>query len=365
MKKTAIILGTLAIATIAFAGNPERQGSGGAAQLTINSFARSSAMGWANGSSVSGIESMFMNAAGMDRSSVTTDMSFARTEWLVGSGIGINTAGFTQKLGEDFDKGTIGVSIMQFGIKPIMITTENNPHGGIGTYRVNMTNIGVGYSKSFSRGVSAGIMVRAVSEGIPDASAFGLSLDAGVQYATTIKHVVGGVKSDDFKIGVSLKNIGGDMRHTGQGLTYKAILSDGADDITRTVNGRAEAFKLPALLNICASYDIQLDKDKSVYNNRLTLAAGVTTFAFQADQINLGMEYSYKDFISFRAGYAIQDGSFGSWEERTSAFTGLGAGMSYDVHTNGGKVVSFNYSYRHSNPFSGAHTFGLRFGLGE
>jgi len=364
VKKTAIIISTLAIAVTAFAGNPERQGSGGAAQLTINSFARSSAMGWANGSSVKGIESMFMNVAGMDKSSVTTDLSFARTEWLVGSGIGINTAGFTQKLGEDFDKGTIGVSIMQFGIKPISITTETNPHGGIGTYRVNMTNIGVGYSKSFGLGVSAGVMARFVSEGIPDASANGFSLDAGVQYATTIKQKIGSVKSEDFKIGVSLKNIGGDMRHTGQGLTYKALLNDG-EDFVRTVNGRAEAFKLPALLNICASYDIQLDGDKSVYNNRLTLAAGVTTFAFQADQINLGMEYAYKDFISFRAGYAIQEGSFGEWEDRTSAFTGLGAGLSYDIHTEGGKVISFNYSYRHSNPFSGAHTFGLRFGLGE
>ena len=186
-----------------------------------------------------------------------------------------------------------------------------------------------------------------------------------MQYATTIKPVLGGIKKDDFKIGVSLKNIGGDMRHTGQGLTYKAILNDGADDITRTINGRASSFKLPALLNLVASYDFQLDGDKSVYNNRLTVAAGVTTFAFQSDQINLGLEYAYKNFISFRAGYAIQEGSFGKWEDRTSAFTGLGGGLSYDVHTDGGKVISFNYSYRHSNPFAGAHSFGLRFGLGE
>ena len=365
MKKLIIILSAISTVSIAFAGNPERQGSGGAAQLTINSFARSSAMGWANGSSITGIESMFMNVAGMDKSKVTTDLSFDRTQWLVGSGIGINTAGFTQKLGKDFDRGTIGVSIMQFGIKPITITTEYNPYGFGATYRVNMTNIGLGYSKSFCRGVAAGLMVRGVSEGIPDASAFGFSLDAGVQYATTIKPVLGGIKKDDFKIGVSLKNIGGDMRHTGQGLTYKAILNDGADDITRTINGRASSFKLPALLNLVASYDFQLDGDKSVYNNRLTVAAGVTTFAFQSDQINLGLEYAYKNFISFRAGYAIQEGSFGKWEDRTSAFTGLGGGLSYDVHTDGGKVISFNYSYRHSNPFAGAHSFGLRFGLGE
>lgn len=88
---------TLGAVSAAVAGNPERQGQAGAAQLTINGWARSSGMGWANGGKVSGCEAMYMNVAGLDRIKNTTEMSFSRTEWLMGSGIAINNAGFAQK----------------------------------------------------------------------------------------------------------------------------------------------------------------------------------------------------------------------------------------------------------------------------
>jgi hypothetical protein len=110
-------------------------------------------------------------------------------------------------MGEDGDKGTLGIQVMQFGIDPIDITTEENPYGGIGTYRVNMTNIGVSYGKSFSKSISAGVTARLVTEGIPDASATGMSLDAGVQYSTPLLAGASKIKRNDFNFGVSVKNI--------------------------------------------------------------------------------------------------------------------------------------------------------------
>lgn len=211
----------------AFGGNPERQGQAGAAQLTINGWARSSGMGWANGGKVSGAEAMYMNVGGLDRFKNNTELVFARTEWLMGSGIAINSVALAQKMGEGGEGGTFGISVMQYSIKPIDITTEDNPYGGIGTFRVNMSNIGLAYSKSFSNNISAGVMAKIVSEGIPDASASGVALDAGVQYVTTFRPTKGGMKKDDFKFGISMKNIGPDMNHTGDGLSYKAILDNG------------------------------------------------------------------------------------------------------------------------------------------
>ncbi len=123
LKNIAIAACTVLGAT-AYAGNPERQGQAGGAQLTINGYARSSGMGWAYGAGAKGVEASFLNPAGMDRSNLRTELVFSRSQWLVGSGIGVNNFGFTQKMGEDGDKGTFGVSIMQFGIKPINITTE-------------------------------------------------------------------------------------------------------------------------------------------------------------------------------------------------------------------------------------------------
>ena len=92
-----------------FAGNPERQGQAGAAQLTINPWSRSSGMGWANGGRITGAEAMFMNVAGLDRMANNTELVFNRTEWLVGSGIGVNNVGFAQRMGEDGEGGTLAL----------------------------------------------------------------------------------------------------------------------------------------------------------------------------------------------------------------------------------------------------------------
>jgi hypothetical protein len=359
----SLILGGLS--NKAFAGNPERQGQAGAAQLTINGWSRSSGMGWSNGGSVMGVEAMFMNVAGLDRMINRTELIFSRTEWLVGSGIGINNVGFAQKLGEDDDAGTIGVQIMQFGIDPIEITTETNPYGGIGTYRVNMTNIALSYSKSFSRTISAGITARMVTEGIPDASATGMVLDAGVQYATTLSPGASKLKKNDFKFGISIKNIGPDMDFSGDGLSFKALIQNGSYD--KTMEVKTTSIKMPAMLNIAASYDVKLDNDPKQYDNRLTLGFGFTNNAFSANQTTLSAEYAYKNMLMLRGGYTYQEGIFDE-ETRTSALTGPFAGISYDWHIDGDddneSVVSLDYSYRFTNPFGGIHSFGIRIGLG-
>jgi hypothetical protein len=360
-KSIAILSAILALGTVKLsAGNPERQGQAGAAQLTINGWAKSSGWGWANGGGVTGVEAMYMNVAGLDRSAFTTEMAFHRTQWLVGSGIGINNFGFAQKIG-DGDKGTFGVSVMQFGIKPIDITTESNPYGGIGTYRINMTNIGLAYSKSFSNNISAGLIVRAVNEGIPDARAMGISMDAGVQYSTTLKPTAKKIKQNDVKFGISLKNIGPDMTHRGEGLSYKATLQNGT--FIKTVQPKVDRIKLPALINISGSYDIRLDKTDDLYNNKLTVGFGFTNYAFSANQTTLGLEYTYKNFLSVRGGFVYQTGVFDK-ENRTSAFTGVCGGISYDFKTKE-NLISVDYSYRATNPFNGTHSFGLRIGLGS
>ncbi len=363
-KKNIIGLGVaLAAAWIGdvFAGNPERQGQAGAAQLTINSWGRSSGLGYAYGGMVRGTEAMYLNVAGLSRLDNATELSFYRTDWLRGSGIGINTLGFAQKLNGG-DGGVLGISVMQFGIKPIDQTTTQNPYGGIGPYRVNMTNIALAYSKTFSNAISAGIVVRSVAEGIPDAQANGVTFDAGVQYMTTLKPGNKSKKKDDFKFGISMKNIGPDMKHQGDGLSYKAILENG--DFSKTVQVKVESIKMPSFLNIAASYDMKLDKDPNQYDNKLTAAFSFTNFAFSANQTTLGLEYTYKNMLSLRGGFVFQEGVL-DVENRTSAFTGLQGGLSYLWTGEDNTQISLDYSYRATNPFNGVHTLGVRMGFGE
>lgn len=57
--------------------------------------------------------------------------TFSRTSWLIGSGININSFGFSQKVGET---GAIGLGIMALDAGNIPITTEMQPEGGLGTF---------------------------------------------------------------------------------------------------------------------------------------------------------------------------------------------------------------------------------------
>src|SRR4051812_34646856 len=83
----------LAGAVSSFAGNKDRAGQAGATELLINPFARSSGWGSANTAGVHGLEAMYLNVGGMAFTQ-HTELLFCHTNWLVGTGIGINSFGF-------------------------------------------------------------------------------------------------------------------------------------------------------------------------------------------------------------------------------------------------------------------------------
>ena len=90
------------------AGNEDRAGSAGATELLINPWTRSSGWGDAGVSSITGLEAIFTNVAGLAYTD-KTEIIFGRTNWLGSiSGIGLNSAGLAQRVGET---SVIGISI--------------------------------------------------------------------------------------------------------------------------------------------------------------------------------------------------------------------------------------------------------------
>ncbi len=358
MRKLIVLTTILSISTLLFAGNPDRIGQAGATQLNINGWGRSSGWGWASVSSVSGLESIYNNIGGLAYTD-QTEIIFSRTAWLMGSDININTFGFSQNLDGN---GVLGVAIMSYDLGDIPITTYEQPDGGIGTYKPRFTNITVGYSKRFTQSISGGIGFKVFSESITNAKAQGLGIDAGIQYITSIKGD-DNIKKNDVKFGVSLKNIGPDAKYAGDGLSVK--LTNPETDITYTVSQRAAKFNLPTLMNISASYDIKLDKNEETYFHRMTPAITFTNNAFSSNQITAGLEYGYKDMFQIRGGYAYEKGIL-DYDTRTNAFTGVMAGFTFEVPVKEDSETTFglDYSYRHSNPFGGSHSFGVRLNIG-
>lgn len=327
----------------AFAGNPDRQGEAGAAELLLNPWARSAGLHSMSTASVSGVESMRLNVAGLSRIG-KGELVVSNTRLYEGSTIGINSLGFATKVGSS---GAFGVSLVAMDFGDIPVTTNGQPEGTGGIYSPSFFNLGLGYAYTYENKISVGLLVRMISETLPDVSASGFAIDAGVQYVSGDK--------DEFKLGIALRNIGSPMEFSGEGLSLRAETPEG---IELTVNQRAEDFELPSLLNIGVSYDFYFGE-----TNYLRTLANFTSNAFARDDIGVGAEFSFRDLVTLRAAYKYALDSSGGLEK--NLYTGFAGGVSIDVPLKraDNRIVGIDYAYRSTNPFRGTHNFSLRYGF--
>jgi hypothetical protein len=349
-----VIIGTaLFFSQNTLAGNDNISGQAGATELLINPWARSSGWGGANSGSVHGLEAMFLNVAGISFTQ-KTEVVFASTDYLQGSGTRINAFGFTQRVGES---GVIGLGIMSMSFGDIPITTNNQPEGGLGTYSPNFMNIGLSYAKAFSNSIFAGITAKVISESIPNLTSNGFCLDAGIQYVTGLgRDKTGKKKTDNLKFGIALKNVGPAMVYGGDGLSFKSY-GPGTTTYQMTIQERAQTYELPSLVNIGVTYDLKLAQD-----HRLSIAGNFGSNSYTNDQYTLGMEYGFKSYFMLRGGFVYENGIF-SQSTRLTVFTGPTAGVTFELPLGNGKTFGIDYAYRATNPFMGCHTFGARVSL--
>lgn len=330
----------------ATAGNPDRQGEAGAGQLLLNPYPRSAGLHTMTTSLVSGVEAMHLNVAGIGRIN-KTEVQFGHALYLQGTDIRLNGAGIAQRVGKS---GAISVSLMSIDFGDIRVTTVDQPEGTGTTFSPSFFNLGVGYAHTFENKVSVGVLFRGVSESIQDVNSFGFAIDAGVQYVTGEK--------DNFKFGISLRNIGSRMTYGGQGLSTQGPAPNGGT-YELTYAQRSADFELPSMLNIGLSYDFLIG-DK----HRLTAIGNFTSNSFSQDQVGGGLEYSLSDMFMLRGGYRYEFGSDNEVEQ--PIYTGLSAGASVSVplsKENKDVRFSIDYAYRNTKIWDGTHNIGIRFNI--
>lgn len=334
------------------AGNPDRQGSAGAGELLINPWGRSSGWGGAGLASAKGLEAQYWNVAGTVFTK-KTELIFARTQWLKGTDISINAFGLAQRVGETAVV-TVAVTSMSFG--EIERTTEENPEGGIGFFSPSFFNLTLSYAKEFSSSIYGGLSFKVISESISDVKATGVAFDAGIQYITGIKKG----QKDNLKFGISLKNVGPTMKYSGDGLSFRDVIS--SSEIDLTVEQRSAKYELPSSLNMGVTYDFQfggVDSLDIASMHRITPGIAYSANSFSKDQLRMGIEYAYKTYLQVRLGYVYEGG-----EESTTFLTGPTAGITFEVPLGkSGTTMGIDYSYRDTDPFTGVHTIGARFSL--
>lgn len=351
--KAALLVCAFGFSIPAFAGNKDRTGQAGATELLINPWGQSTGLFTSNTASVRGLEAMKCNIAGLSFVE-GTEIGISRSEILAGSGVSVNNLGIAQKVGEH---GVLGFNIMSVGFGDITITDDKNPEGGIGSYRPQFMNIQIGYARQFAKGVYAGIGGTFVNEQISNIHASSGVFEAGIQYLTG--------KDDRFHFGVTLRNVGTNMKFSGNGLS---VNTQDPNTGLYSINMQypTEKFEMPTYLNFGASYDIHLDAnhlsgpdDKS--KHRATLMANFTSNSFNNDYIGSGIEYAYKETFMLRAGYRYEK-AISSTDTRNTFYTGLAAGCTIQKALGEkGPILALDYSYRPtSRPNNGVHVFSVR-----
>ncbi|MBK6330036.1 MAG: PorV/PorQ family protein [Bacteroidetes bacterium] len=362
LKKLKYTTLALLITSAAFAGNKDRSGQSGAGELLLNPWARSSGLFGLNCANVSGIEAMKCNIAGLAKTT-KSEIGVAHTRYLSGTGMSINNVGIGQNVG---DVGVLGVNIMSFGFGEIPITTEDSPEGGIGDYKPTFLNFSVGLGHTFSKNMTAGLNVTYVNEAISNIKASALGFDAGVQYTNG--------KRDNFHIGITLRNVGTNLRFSGDGFSFNGTSPDFAKELT--TQSRSEKFSLPSQLNIATAYDFYLDEPKgaagpesveTMPKHRLSAMVSFISNAYNSDWIGVGAEYAYQEKVMLRAAYRYES-KIGDKQENSTFYTGLSAGVTVQTKVSSKEnapKLSIDYGYKPTRIANGVHVIGLRINLGN
>jgi hypothetical protein len=226
-----------------------------------------------------------------------------------------------------------------------LLTTTDTPEGSGATFSPSYFNMGVSYSHLFENKVSVGVTAKFVNESVSNVAARAFALDAGVQYVTG--------EDDNFKFGISLRNVGSKMQFRGEGLS-KQLPNPGPINYANTYYERATAYELPSQLNIGASYDWLLGSQ-----NRLTLVGNFTSNAFSRDQLGGGVELTVGKNFGIRAGYKAE---LNVPSEQATIDNGLSGGLSFSTAVRKGSDtrIALDYAYRQTRIFNGIHNLGIR-----
>ncbi|HTN45342.1 MAG TPA: PorV/PorQ family protein [Flavipsychrobacter sp.] len=360
MKKLFIKFGVVLVfagmVTESFAGNKDRTGQAGASELLINPWGQSTGLFGINSAKVSGVEAMKVNIAGLAYTK-NTEIGLARTEMLSGSGVSVNNFALAQKVG---NFGVLGFNLMSMGFEDITITTWDMPTGGVGSYKPQFLNATLGFAKEFNENIYAGISGTFVSEQIADIKANGACFDAGVHYVTG--------KRDNFHFGVTLRNIGTNMRFSGSGFAVEAELPEGTNSSDQmSMRTPTEKFEMPTYLNFSVAYDLYLDENKlqnetDLPKHRASLMASFTSNSFLNDYFGFGVEYSFREMFMVRGAYRHEK-DIRNMETPSTFYTGFSAGATIQSPIGkNGPTLALDYSFRPTQrPANGVHVVALRF----
>lgn len=310
----------------AFAGNPDKRGTAGAMELLIPMGAKGTALAGSNIASISGVDAMYWNPAGMATMKSNIETSFSYMKWIADVNVSYGALAFKTGL------GTIGFGFQSLGFGDIAVTTEEYPNGNGAFYSPQYMTVIASYSRAMTDRTFIGINAKFISEKIVETSASTVALDMGVQY----------ISEFGIKVGVALKNFGSPIHFDGSDLDRQVVLPDTPPNTpARYLRLIADEAELPSLFEIGLGYDFSpMEKTTLSFNGAFRHAN------FSTDQILVGIEANYNDILFLRGGYeyglTVDEDPLGE----TDYMFGPAFGFGLVQPLSGTMSIAFDFAYR-------------------
>jgi len=326
-KVVILLMVLLLSAASATAGNSLKIGTAGAQELLIPIGARSGALGGAVTASSYGTEAIFWNPAGL-ASLQNVEVMFTHLPYI--ADIYVNPFAGAKYI-EDF--GTVALSARVVAIGDIEETTEAQPEGTGSVYSPTFTVVGLSYARTLTAAVEFGVTANFLHESAFEVTATGVAFDLGVTYRPNWRGLA---------LGIVLKNYGPDMKFDGAGFSQSF-----EDAGQRRVFLDASPFELPAYINIGVSYDMVQQG-----LNSASLMGNFRSNNFSEDQWQGGVEYSYDNRYTLRAGYNYSD------QEAFLYGFSFGGGLAVDMGED--IVLNLEYAWMETDTFDDNQFFTAR-----
>ncbi len=318
-KLSVLLLAILIAGSSVYSGPRKKIGTMAAPELLIPLGSIGTALQGSNLSSVTGVDAMYWNPAGITQTKTQNgEALFSYMNYF--ADINMQYVAGIVKIG---NLGVLGASIrnLDFG-EPIKVADEYNPEGTGETISPVYLIGNLSLAKAMTDKVHFGANIKIISEKIGQVSAVGYAFDFGLQY------VAG---PSGLRFGVALKNLGPSMRFDGPGLD-RQFVENGIPTIRRV---NLQDFDIPTSLEIGLSYTANFGKV-----NNVSVSSAFQNSGFTSDEYRFGLEYNYNNYVFLRGAYTY----YADKDSDELLFgPSFGAGVKYPF---GSIVLGFDYAYR-------------------
>ncbi len=332
----ALLSASMAPAQTTYNSNVSKKGTTAGSFLSISQGARAAGMGSAFVAVANDWSALYWNPAGI--ASLDNGVIFDHTIWF--ADIGYNFIAGGLNLGSF---GSLGLSLTSSSVNDMPVTTVNQPEGTGEVFNVQQVAFGISYAINLTDRFAIGFTPKFVYERIWKMSANAFAADVGVKYNTPFEGVV---------LGMTISNFGEKMHMTGE----NAIVLYDYDPNNSQNNGRIAAelqtgeWALPLNFQFGVAYTPNLGD-----MHRFTVSVDALHPSDNYESVNVGGEYTFEDFISFRGGYKAL-----FLKDSEESFT---LGVGFKQHLMGDLALLADYTYMDFGRLKAVHkiTVGMTF----